>query len=92
MFLQADFGIVRDDNGTLSPRLVEIQGFPSLYAYQPVLAEVYRDAYDLDPSLRHTLSEGDAFRRALIGDHDPANVVLLEIDPAESEDTLPISS
>ena len=36
----------------LQPKLVEIQGFPSLYAYQPVLAEAYREAYGLDPVSR----------------------------------------
>src|SRR5439155_1766300 len=44
LFVQADFGFDQD----LEPRLVEIQGFPSLYAYQPVLADRYRQAYDLD--------------------------------------------
>src|SRR5689334_5289384 len=39
LFVQADFGI--DHN--LEPKLVEIQGFPSLYAYQPVVSETYRD-------------------------------------------------
>src|ERR1700693_4475912 len=37
LFIQADFGIDRD----MEPKLVEIQGFPSLYAYQPVVAEKY---------------------------------------------------
>jgi hypothetical protein len=37
LFVQADFGL--DQN--LEPKLVEIQGFPSLYAYQPVMADAY---------------------------------------------------
>ena len=80
-FLQADFGLIRDGNGNLAPRLVEIQGFPSLYCYQPVLAGVYREIYDLDPTLRHVLQEGDDFKKALLGNHAPENVVLVEIDP-----------
>src|SRR5260370_655943 len=55
LFVQADFGLDAD----LEPKLVEIQGFPSLYAYQPIVAESYREAYDLDPSLRHVLAGGD---------------------------------
>ena len=35
MFVQADFGLDQE----LRPPLVEIQGFPTLYAYQPLLAE-----------------------------------------------------
>jgi len=87
LFVQADFGI--DANG--DPKLVEIQGFPSLYAYQPVMAECYRDAYCLDRDLA-ALPEGltiEAYhallREAIVGAHDPANVVLLEIDPGRQK-------
>jgi hypothetical protein len=93
LFVQADFGLVDNGDGTLSPRLVEIQGFPSLYAYQLVLSSCYRDAYSLDPGLRDlpgemTHSQYDAIlRRAIVGNHHPENVVLLEVDP-ESQKTL----
>ena len=87
LFLQVDFGLVREAQGEIAPRLVEIQAFPSLYAYQPVLSQVYMDAYNLDPSLRYLLSGLDFARyqallgRAILGGHDPANVILMEIDP-----------
>jgi hypothetical protein len=87
LFIQVDFGIDRD----LEPKLVEIQGFPSLYAYQPVVAETYRDVYDLDPSLRHFLTGGDYWallREAIVGERDPENVILMEIDPYHQK-TLP---
>jgi hypothetical protein len=87
LFVQADFGLVRDEAGALHPQLVEIQGFPSLYAYQPVLAETYRDAYGLDPTLIY-LPGGQTresyfakLREAICGRTDPAQTVLLEIDP-----------
>lgn len=86
LFVQVDFGIDHD----LEPKLVEIQGFPSLYAYQPVLAETYRDVYGLDPALRSSLVDDywPALCRAIVGDHDPANVILMEIDPLHQK-TLP---
>src|SRR5262249_48262665 len=37
MFVQVDFGLVRNAEGELKPKLVELQAFPSLYAYQPTL-------------------------------------------------------
>lgn len=86
MFLQVDFGLVRDDSGTIAPRLVEIQAFPSLYAFQPVLRETYRDVYGLD--LPSGEPHADLFRRAVLGDHATENVVLLEIDP-QNQKTLP---
>jgi hypothetical protein len=82
LFIQVDFGLTE----TLEPKLVEIQAFPSLYAYQPFLQRTYKEAYELDLALDPSF-EAD-FRRAVLGDHDPENVVLLEIDPLEQK-TLP---
>ena len=48
MFVQVDFGLVKDTEGELQPKLVELQAFPSLYAYQGPLAEAYIAAYRLD--------------------------------------------
>lgn len=87
LFVQADFGLARDSSGNLEPRLVEIQGFPSLYAFQPALAEQYRESFGLPPDLNHLLSRLDTaaynhlLRRAVVGNCDPENVVLMEIDP-----------
>ncbi|MFL6353459.1 MAG: hypothetical protein ACJ74Z_16640 [Bryobacteraceae bacterium] len=91
LFVQADFGLVREPDGTLAPKLVEIQGFPSLYAFQPALAEVYRRVYGLDQNLRTFLGDLDEtsytklLRRAILGEHAPENVVLLEVDPYEQK-------
>jgi hypothetical protein len=83
LFAQVDFGL--DEHH--EPRLVEIQGFPSLYAYQPFLADAYREAYGLDSSLGCFLGGLDhnaynaLLRRAILGGHAPENVILLEIEP-----------
>ncbi len=93
-FLTADFALVREQTGGLAPRLVEIQAFPSVYAYQDVLSSTYRDAYDLPSSLGTFLSgldEADYWNllaKTVLGNHDPANVVLTEIDP-QHQKTLP---
>jgi hypothetical protein len=86
LFVQIDFGL--DQN--LEPKLVEIQGFPSLYAYQPILAETYRDVYGLGSSLRTSLVDDywPRLKRAILGAHDPENVILMEIDPY-GQKTLP---
>jgi hypothetical protein len=44
LFIQVDFGLTAN----LEPKLVEIQAFPSLYAYQPFLQRCYKNAYQLD--------------------------------------------
>ena len=81
-----DFGI--DEN--LEPKLVEIQGFPSLYAYQPVVCDIYREVYNLDPGLDAFFCSGypSLLRRAVLGNCDPENVILMEIDPLQQK-TLP---
>ncbi len=94
MFVQVDFGLVRNAVGEIEPKLVELQAFPSLYAYQAMLSQVYAEVYELDPSLDYLLGDLDwdsykaLLRRAIVADHDPANVILMEVDPLQQK-TLP---
>ena len=94
MFVQVDFGLVRDASGESQPKLVELQAFPSLYAYQPVLSQTYIDVFGLDAGSRYHLSglNSDSYTRllrdAIVAGHDPANVVLMEVHPEEQK-TLP---
>ena len=55
LFIQVDFGLVRDKAGKLQPKLVELQGFPSLYAYQAMLSQTYGEVFQLDPNLNYLL-------------------------------------
>jgi hypothetical protein len=105
MFVQVDFGLVRDAHGELQPKLVELQAFPSLYAYQVTLAQSYINVYGLDQfaasGVRHPesglkfflggldeKSYRELLRAAIVGNHDPENVILMEIHP-ETQKTLP---
>ena len=93
MFLQVDFGLVRNANGELEPKLVELQAFPSLYGYQPVLAKQYIESYKLPAELGIYLGGYDhdrylqLMRKLIVAEHDPENVILLEIHP-EKQKTL----
>ncbi len=94
MFVQVDFGLVRGADGNLHPKLVELQAFPSLYAYQPVLANTYVETYGLSEDSRYYLgglevtSYARLLRRAIVGEQDPENVILMEVDPL-GQKTLP---
>jgi len=94
MFVQVDFGLVRNVNGALEPKLVELQAFPSLYGYQAAAARQYVESYGLLPELGIYLSGHDEdsywrlMRQLIVGDHDPENVILMEIDP-DHQKTLP---
>lgn len=79
MFVQVDFGLT----AKLEPKLVEIQAFPSLYGYQPVVAQAYREAYELEGRLESLLVEDywELLTNAIVGTWAPHEVALVEIDP-----------
>jgi hypothetical protein len=85
LFLQVDFGLIRDEKGAIAPRLVEIQAFPSLYAFQPALDASYQDAYSIDVP---TPQVSPLVKQAILGTQAPENTILLEIDP-QHQKTLP---
>lgn len=87
-FLQVDFAICNDGSGGLTPRLIELQGFPSLYAFQPMLLRCMRAAYPVIPANWTSYFGGldeieyvQLLRRLMIADEEPENVALLEIEP-----------
>lgn len=87
MFLQLDFGICQGPDGRLTPQLIEMQGFPSLYFFQLMLADAYRKHFDIPENytcLFGGLNDNtyvDALRTAIVGDSKPENVILLEVEP-----------
>ncbi|HKK78392.1 MAG TPA: hypothetical protein VJ933_02135 [Phaeodactylibacter sp.] len=86
-FLQMDFGICTNTDGTLSPQLIEVQGFPSLYFFQDMVAHGYRAIYDIPDTHSHLFGGLEPheyielLRSVIVGDHDPEEVILLEVEP-----------
>lgn len=87
IFLQIDFAICQAQ-GRLTPRLIELQAFPSLYGFQIFLLRCMRHAYPAIPQnwqpFFHGLDEHSytqMLREVIVGDANPENVVLLEIEP-----------
>jgi len=86
LFLALDFAVVRDEHDVLQPRLIEMQGFPSLFAWQDFLAARYREKFYCPEGFSsHFGLSRDAYQmmlnNVLLNGHAPENVVLLEIDP-----------
>ncbi len=46
-FLTFDYGLCKDKNGEVTPMLIEMQGFPSLYGFQSHLAKTYKRNPDI---------------------------------------------
>jgi hypothetical protein len=89
--LQIDFAITRGTDGELEGKVVELQGFPSLYALMILQTEALAEELVKVPGLEGPWSlfySGHdrssfvaAFRRALLAGNDPEEVVLLDLDP-----------
>ncbi len=85
-FLAIDFGICEED-GQIIPKLIEVQGFPSLYNFQYNLAEKFQTHYpflsELTPFFNNLSKEEylQIVEEAICNNHPKENVVLLEIEP-----------
>ncbi len=92
-FIVVDFAVTRDSDGRFTPKLIELQGCASLYAFQLVLPHACQQVYDLSglDYLFGGMSDEDylaLLRRTILKDHAPEHVVLLEIEPL-AQKTLP---
>lgn len=93
-FLCFDFGICRDDHGNLTPRLIELQGFASLYAWEDVLGKAYKEWFYCPEKFSHLLSDLTSesylalLRKTILGNVDPKHVVLMDLKPAEQKTSI----
>lgn len=91
VFVAVDFGIVRLPDGSYAPRLIELQGFPTLFAFQPMQSMLFKETFALPRELRYLMGDLDLesyyilFRKAVLGNHSPEHVVLLELDPVKQK-------
>lgn len=90
-FIAFDFGVCKNEAGELEPQLIEMQGFPSLFAWEVLLPEIQHKHFKI-PSNYDVYLNGfnrksyiDLFKRIVIGDEDPRHVILLEIFPHQQK-------
>ena len=86
-FIAFDFGICVNEAGEYEPQLIEMQGFPSLFAYEVLIDDAFRKHFDVPGNYSAYLgghnreSYLQLLRELLLGSHQPENVILLEIFP-----------
>jgi len=86
-FIAFDFGICEDEEGQLVPKLIEMQGFPTLFAFQAFQPEIAEKHFTLPAGYTSYLNGFtkqtylQLLREIIVAGHDPENVVLLEILP-----------
>ncbi len=88
LFLALDYAIVKDVDGTYAPRLIEMQGFPSLFGFQDFLGTKYREHFTVPGNFQnHFVGSVENYRsllrNALLGNCASENTILLEIDPLQ---------
>ena len=90
-FLAIDFAICKKETGELFPQLIELQGFPSLYAYQPYLSETFPKHFTIPADFNYAFGVDShveyvqKLRELIVADEDPEQVVLLEIYPEKQK-------
>lgn len=90
-FLTFDYGLCKDEHGEVTPMLIEMQGFPSLYGFQSHLAETFKAVYELDDKLTpyfNGLTETsyfDLLRKVIVGNYAPYEVALMDIDAPDQK-------
>ncbi|MBN8576952.1 MAG: hypothetical protein J0L66_08395 [Cytophagales bacterium] len=87
LFIALDFAVC-SENGERVPRLIEMQGFPSLFGYQDFLGNKFREHYHIADELHfhfglNSTAYWNKLRSAIVGKHNPENVILLEINPLQ---------
>ncbi|MGH1517433.1 hypothetical protein [Chryseobacterium sp. JK1] len=87
-FFTIDFGICRSENGEIEPQLIELQAFPSLYAFQKTYEETFCEVYPFLDAIKNPMPY-EAFtnylKELIIGDEHPDHVILLEIFPEKQK-------
>lgn len=86
-----DFGVCENKDGELEPQLIEMQGFPTLFAFQAYHSDITAKYANLPSNYSPYLNGYNRERYVqllkdiFVGDHKPENVILLEIYPEKQK-------
>ena len=90
-FIALDFGVCKDEHGDIVPKLIELQGFPSLYGFQVHLGNTYKNTFDIADDwtiyFDHLDKDGylELLRKTIVDTCDPAEVVLMDVNAHEQK-------
>ncbi|HZI54810.1 MAG TPA: hypothetical protein VFD56_13945 [Chitinophagaceae bacterium] len=86
-FIVFDFGICINEAGAYEPQLIEMQGFPTLFAYEITIDDIFRKHFTIPSNYSAYLGNHNKetyiahLKEIILGKHSPENVILLEIFP-----------
>lgn len=86
-----DFAVCRDAAGELEPQLIELQGFPSLFAFQELMGRKFREHFSIPSGVNNYFNGFNKetyfqfLKEVILGTHDAAHVILLEVQPLKQK-------
>ncbi|MET0637697.1 MAG: hypothetical protein ABWZ25_16830 [Chitinophagaceae bacterium] len=90
-FIAFDFGICINEEGDYEPQLIEMQGFPTLFAYQVLMDDTFRKHFDIPDKYEAYLGKFNResylaeLKEIITSTEDVKNVILLEIFPHQQK-------
>lgn len=88
--LVLDFAIAEDNNGNIVPKLIELQGFPSLFGFEVLQNKSLRNAYPIEDGLNNYLNNYQEetyinHLKEIIKGTENKHTVLLELFPHQQK-------
>ncbi len=90
-FIAFDFGICENEKGELEPQLIEMQGFPSIFAFQAYYPQILEKHFNIPGNFSDYLNGYNVdtyvqfLKEIILGNLNAENVILLEIKPLEQK-------
>lgn len=90
-FIAFDFGVCVNEKGEYEPQLIEMQGFPTLFAFEVLIPEISEKHFPPPAGFTSYLggynkeSYLQLFKEIVVGNEKPENVILLEIFPKKQK-------
>ena len=86
-----DFAITKDEQGDFAPKLIELQGFPSLHGLEIDMSESYRSVYEIPSNWTIFFNDLtkekyiELLRKTIVGRHQPDEVVLMDVNAPQQK-------
>lgn len=90
-FITFDFGVCETEQGELEPQLIEMQGFPTIFAFQAYQPDIVRKHFTFPNNFTAYMGgfEKESYlqlmKDIILGGYNTENVILLEIFPHQQK-------
>src|ERR1700744_1126594 len=86
-----DFGVCKDQHGNIVPKLIELQGFPSLFGFQVFIGEAYQHIFNIPDEwtiyfngLANSSYTG-LLKETILGPYSPEEVVVMDVNAPQQK-------